>query len=92
MRVFGTITNAKTEQPIKGAKVSLFIGEQELAILYTDSKGGFEHSATESYSGKTLTFIAEKKGFNPQKATYDVENEEVPFDIELVPIEPMGSP
>jgi hypothetical protein len=87
MRVFGTVTNAKTEQPIKGAKVSLFIGEQELAILYTDSKGGFEHSATESYSGKTLTFIAEKKGFNPQEATYDVENEEVPFNIELVPIE-----
>ena len=87
MRVFGTVTNAKTEQPIKGAKVSLYIGEKELAILYTDSKGGFEHSATESYIGKTLTFIAEKKGFNPQKATYDVENEEVPFDIELVPIE-----
>ncbi len=83
MRVFGTVKDSRTEAPIKGAKVSLSIGEKELAILYTDSNGEFEHSVTESYIGETLTFYAEKKGYISMSSTYEVEGEEVRFDIEL---------
>jgi hypothetical protein len=86
MRVFGTVKDSITEAAIKGAKVRLSIGEKELAILYTDSDGKFEHSSPESYTGEILTFYAEKKGYKSQSSTYEIEGEEVPFDIELVPI------
>jgi hypothetical protein len=86
MRVFGTVKDTEKETPIKGAKVRLSIGEKELAILYTDSDGKFEHSSPESYTGEILTFYAEKKGYKSQSSTYEIEGEEVPFDIELVPI------
>ena len=48
MRVFGTVKDAKKEMPIPNAKISLFIGERELAVLFSDGNGDFEHTETAS--------------------------------------------
>lgn len=84
MRVFGTIKEAEKETPIKNAKVSLFVGEQELAMLYTDSKGEFEHYVAESYIGETLIYEIEKEGYKSQKVTYEIDEDEINLAIELL--------
>lgn len=86
MRVWGTVKDAKREKPIPNAKISLFIGERELAALDSDSNGEFEYKETASYIGETLICQVEMKGYHPQKASYKIEKDEIPLDIELVPI------
>jgi hypothetical protein len=87
MRVFGTVKDAKEEKPIKGAKISLSIAEKELAVLYTDSKGKFETSISGSYIDEVLICKVEKKGYKPQRISYDIEEDEVEVEIELLSIE-----
>ena len=67
MRVFGIVKEAEKEKPIKNAKVSLFVGEQELAMIYTDNKGEFEHNVAESYIGETLIYEIEKDSLSKFK-------------------------
>lgn len=86
MRVFGTIKDASKEIPLSHAKVSLCIGEKELAVLYSDSKGKFEHQEEASYIGETLFCQVEKEEYHSQKVSHAVEQERVPLEIELVSI------
>jgi hypothetical protein len=85
MRVFGIVKEAEKEKPIKNAKVNLFVGEQELAMIYTDSKGEFEHNVAESYIGETLIYEIEKEGYKRQKVTYEIDEDEVNLAVELLP-------
>ncbi len=87
MRIFGTVKDAKEEKPIKGAKVILSIGRKELAVLYTDNKGEFETSVAGSYIDEVLICKVEKEGYKPQSITYDIEENEVGLQIELLSVE-----
>lgn len=87
MRLSGTVKDAKNERPISGAKVSLYIEERELAVLYSDSKGEFEHTEAASYLGETLTCYVAKEGYQPHNSTYKVEQDELFLDIELLEVE-----
>ena len=84
MLVKGTIKDAAKEMPIPKAKVSLSIGDKELAVLYSDRKGDFEYEEAASYIGETLMCQVEKKGYEAQTVTYKIEHDEVPLEIELV--------
>ncbi len=84
MRVIGTIKDAVKEKILANAKVSLYVGEKELAVLYSDEEGRFEHKETVQYIGEILICRVEKEGFEPQKVTYKIEHDEVPLEIELV--------
>lgn len=87
MRVLGIIIDASKEKPLPDAKLSFHIGEKELAVLYSDREGRFEHKEEISYLGETLICQVEKKGYKPQKVTHKIEQEEVQLEIELVPEE-----
>ena len=84
MRVFGTIKDAATDMPISKAKVSLSVGDKELAVLKSDRKGKFEYEEAASYIGETLICQVEKEKYHPQTVTYKIEHDEVPLEIELV--------
>jgi hypothetical protein len=87
MKVFGIIKDAAKEMPIASAKVALYIREKELAVLYSDSEGKFEHKEAAQYIGETLICRVQKEGFKTQEVSHKIDQEEVQLDIELVPIE-----
>jgi hypothetical protein len=84
MKVFGTVKDASKEEHLSGAKVAIFVGSKELAVLFSDTEGRFEHKETTDYAGKTLVCKVEKEGFIPQEVSYEIEKEEVQLEIELV--------
>ncbi|MGA1864636.1 MAG: peptidylprolyl isomerase [bacterium] len=88
MKVLGTVKDAVKELPIEDAQIGLFIRGKELALLYSDKEGRFEHKEAAQYIGESLIFKVEKEGFKSQDITYKVEYEEVQLDIELVPLFP----
>lgn len=85
MRVLGIIIDASKETPLPDAKLSFHIGEKELAVLYSDSEGRFEHKEEISYLGETLICQVEKESYKPQKVTHKIEQEEVQLEMKLVP-------
>lgn len=85
MKAFGTVKDAVTEMPLPGAKVILYILEKELAVLYTDSKGEFEHKEADQYIGEILTCKVGKDGYKPQRVMQEFEEDEVNLAIKLVP-------
>jgi hypothetical protein len=87
MIVSGLVKDAKTDTPHPGAKVSLYIGTEELAVISSDDRGEFTHSVDASYIGKTLTCRVEKEGYKTKKETKKVEQDEVHLEIELTPEE-----
>ena len=86
MFVEGTIKDAATEMPISKAKVSLSIGDKELAVLKSNRKGKFEYEEAASYIGETLICQVEKEKYHPQTVTYKIEHDEVHLKIKLVPL------
>lgn len=87
MKVIGIIKDAAKEMPIASAKVALYIREKELAVLYSDSEGKFEHKEAAQYIGETLICRVQKEGFKTQEVSHKIEQEEVRLDIEMVPVE-----
>lgn len=86
MKILGTVINAKTDRPIKGAKVSLFIDETELAVLYTDENGEFEHSESDDYIGKTIVCSVEKEDFEKADLKQEIVEEEISLEVKLIRI------
>ncbi len=84
MKISGTVMDAANEMPLAGAKVSLHIGERELAVLFSDRKGRFEYKETAQYLGETLVCQMEKDEFESRGVTYKIESEEVKLEVELV--------
>ena len=68
MKVFGTVKDAATEVPLPGAKISLYVREDELAVLQSDSEGKFEHKSEAQYIGEILKC---KRVF--RKSIYDLK-------------------
>jgi hypothetical protein len=85
MRIYGTVKNAKGEKGLPKTKISLFINKEELAVIYSDKEGKFEHNDTASYVGETLTCKVEKEGYQLQ-GTFRIEEEEVPLKLEMIPV------
>ncbi len=86
MKVSGVIKEAKGETPLPEAKLTLFVGENELAVFYSDQNGLFEHTESESYIGETLVCTVERNHYQPQRVTHSIREEEVALEIEMIPI------
>ena len=85
MKVLGTVKDAATEVPLPGAKIRLYVREEELAVLQSDSEGKFEHESESQYIGEILICKVEKAGYEPQKVIQEFEEDEVTLAIKLVP-------
>ena len=85
MKVLGTVKDAATEVPLPGAKIRLYVREEELAVLQSDSEGKFEHKSESQYLGEILICKVEKAGYEPQKVIQEFEEDEVTLAIKLVP-------
>ena len=85
MKVLGTVKDAATEVPLLGAKIKLYVREEELAVLQSDSEGKFRHESESQYLGEILICKVEKAGYEPQKVIQEFEADEVQLEIKLVP-------
>jgi hypothetical protein len=85
MKVLGTVKDAATGVPLPGAKIKLYVREEELAVLQSDSEGKFRHKAEAQYLGELLICRVEKAGYEPQKVIQEFEEDEVTLAIKLVP-------
>jgi len=85
MKVLGTVKDATTEVPLPGAKIKLYVREEELAVLQSDSEGKFKHKSESQYLGEILICKVEKAGYEPQKVIQEFEEDEVTLAIKLVP-------
>jgi hypothetical protein len=83
--VLGIVKDAATEVPLPGAKIKLYVREEELAVLQSDSEGTFEHKSEAQYPGEILICKVEKAGYEPQKVIQEFEEDEVTLTIKLVP-------
>ena len=83
MEIRGTVRNAKTKEPLGGAKITLSIGTTEMASLYSDGKGYFAHEEATDYIGETLTCVAEKEGFKTKTLTRTIEEQIILFEIAM---------
>ena len=83
MKITGTALDAKTREPLGEAKITLKVGTTELASLYSDAKGSFEHEETADHLGETLTCTAEKEGFKSKTLTHKIEEETIPLEIAM---------
>ena len=94
MKITGNVLNAKTKEPLGGAKITLSVGTTEMASLYSDGKGCFAQEEATDYIGETLTCAAEKEGFETKTLTHMIQEEIIPFEIameeEVVPNGPDG--
>ena len=94
MEITGNVLNAKTKEPLGGAKITLSVGTTEMASLYSDGKGCFAQEEATDYIGETLTCTAEKEGFKTKTLTHMIQEEIIPFEIameeEVVPNGPDG--
>jgi hypothetical protein len=87
MRVYGTVRDASNGAVLAGAKLSLNLGQAELAVIYSDDKGRFEHREDARHTGETLRCSVEKDGYESKVVTHEIEKDEVILEIELVPEE-----
>ena len=85
MKVLGIVKDAATEVPLPGAKIRLYVREEELAVLQSDSEGKFRHESESQYLGEILICKVEKAGYEPQKVIQEFEEDEVTLAIKLVP-------
>jgi hypothetical protein len=63
MNIRGTVTDARRQTPIPGAKIVLAIGDREFATTSTNNLGRFEHREDQNLPGQTLICTVEKEKF-----------------------------
>jgi hypothetical protein len=85
MRISGTVKDPSKGVVLAGAKLSLNLGQAELAVLYSDDKGRFEYKPNAPYIGETLVCRVEKENYQHKEITRYIRQEEVKLDIELLP-------
>lgn len=86
MKIIGKVENANSDEPISGAKIELTVDETELATLYTDEKGYFEHNESDEYIGMTLLCKVEKEEFESTEIRQDIDDSDINIEIELLPV------
>jgi hypothetical protein len=83
MKINGIIRYAGDGTPLPGARIRLYIGEDELADIPSDDKGEFVFSGQASYIGDILACEVEKEQYLPKKVTHKIEQDEVRLEIKL---------
>lgn len=68
MKIYGIILNGKNKSAVQLAKIKLKVQDKEIATIFTDEYGRFEHATDEDYTGSVLTYTIEKDGF--EEKTY----------------------
>lgn len=89
MRIYGDIEDARTEKPLSGALVSLYLGDTCLVENTPATGGKFNYSFEESLlqlDEHILTCHVEKRRYKSQTATKEMTGDDVRFSLELVPI------
>jgi uncharacterized RDD family membrane protein YckC len=85
MELFGRIVDSINRKAVEKAKVTLYVGNEELAVRYSDNEGKFEHKEAAHYIGEDLTYKVEKDGYEPLESSTRIEGTKVLLkDIELV--------
>jgi len=87
MKIHGIIKDAATGEPLAGAKVTLTVGETELATLGTNAKGKFEHTQEEELTGETLVATVELAGYIAQEVSRRLTVKGATLNLKLLPIE-----
>lgn len=81
------VKDSITKMPVAVAEVSVAIGDQKVCAGHTDrDQGSFTKSIDPQYVGQPLTCRVSKDGYEPQEVTREIVQDEVPLDVELVPI------
>ncbi len=83
MDVNGVVRDKAEDTPLPGAKVSLYVKNEELAVISSDDGGEFAFSLETSYVGETLTCKVEREKYQTEKITQKIEQDEVHLEIEL---------
>ena len=85
MKVKGSIKSAAdTESPISKAQVKYYVGDTELANIFSDEHGLLgETDITDKYVGKTLICKVDKEGFESQEVKYKLEQDKTTIEIEI---------
>lgn len=89
MRIHGDIEDARTEKPLSGALVSLYLGDTCLVENTPATNGKFSYSFEESLlqlDENILTCNVHKRRYKSQTATREMTGDDVRFSLELVPI------
>lgn len=68
MKISGIILNGKNKAAVQLAKIRLKVQDKEIATIFTDEHGRYEHTTDEDYTGSILTYTIEKDGF--EEKTY----------------------
>jgi uncharacterized RDD family membrane protein YckC len=84
MDVKGMVRDAVDGTALPSARISLYIGGGELAVIPSDDKGEFALSREASYIGKILTCQVEKEQYQTKKVTHKIEQDEVRLEIKLL--------
>jgi Beta/Gamma crystallin len=88
MKVYGTIENAENEKPLKGAMITLSVGDTQLIENSPAVNGYFDYNIPDSVvprGEELLTCKVKKDGFRSQTATYNMIGDEVEIALELFP-------
>ncbi len=86
MKIAGTIRDAVSNSPLERAKITLEIEGDIIGILISDPEGLFEYVVMGDFIGQTLTCKAEKEGYDTKIIEYDIEESDLTFEIEMVPV------
>jgi hypothetical protein len=85
MHVRGVVKDAVGETPVPDVKVGLYVGSSELAMVRSDAQGRFDYKESASYVGETLVCRMQREGYQDQQVTYEIDQEELWIEVELVP-------
>jgi len=86
-RIFGTIRNSKTRDPVKAASITLNIEGTQIAAITSDELGRYEYTAEEDYTGQTLDYVIQKEGYKRQDISHEIDRFEIESDFLMDEIE-----
>jgi len=92
IKISGQVKDGKGE-PVSGAKVSLTVGDEELAKLYSDANGRFEHEEKDAGNvGEDLTYRVEKDSYKISEGTHKIQEGGLSVEVKLNPQAPPPGP
>ncbi len=84
MTVYGSVTDANGN-PVPDARITLLVANADLARLYTDTEGKFEHVDSRIHRDQTLVCRVHHERYEPKEVTrhIDDDRDEIALSIEL---------
>lgn len=84
MNVSGTVTDSATGNAVVDARITVVVGDTELAVLYSDGAGSFTYTDSSDRVGQTVLFRVSRDGFQDQEVVYHVDTNSLALEVELV--------